>query len=137
MTSKYDLIVIGGGSGGRAQAQRAAEYGAKAAVVEGQPLGGTCVNVGCVPKKIMWYTAHQAHQFEHAAGYGFDIAVNGHSWAALKRGRDSYVTRLNGIYANNLDKRGVQHIEGWARITGFNTLMIDERDPYAHGFLLP
>jgi glutathione reductase (NADPH) len=128
LTSKYDLIVIGGGSGGLAHAQRAAEYGAKAAVVEGQPLGGTCVNVGCVPKKIMWYTAHQAHQFEHAAGYGFDIAVNGHSWAALKRGRDSYVARLNGIYANNLDKRGVAHIEGWAKIVDQHTVQVGDTE---------
>ncbi|MGB5165749.1 MAG: glutathione-disulfide reductase [Woeseiaceae bacterium] len=124
MTSKFDLIVIGGGSGGLAHAQRAAEYGAKAAVVESQPLGGTCVNVGCVPKKVMWYSAHQAHQFEHASGYGFDVAVNSHSWSALKRARDSYVARLNGIYANNLEKRGVHHIEGWASIIDKHTVQV-------------
>ena len=126
MTSKFDLIVIGGGSGGLAHAQRAAEYGAKAAVVESQPLGGTCVNVGCVPKKVMWYSAHQAHQFEHASGYGFDVAVNSHSWSALKRARDSYVARLNGIYANNLDNRGVRHIEGWARIIDKHTVQVGD-----------
>ncbi len=126
MTSKFDLIVIGGGSGGLAHAQRAAEYGAKAAVVESQPLGGTCVNVGCVPKKVMWYSAHQAHQFEHASGYGFDVAVNSHSWSALKRARDSYVARLNGIYANNLENRGVRHIEGWARIIDKHTVQVGD-----------
>ena len=67
MTERYELLVIGGGSGGLAHAQRAAEYGAKAAVVEYGPLGGTCVNVGCVPKKVMWYAAQQAHQLHHAA----------------------------------------------------------------------
>jgi len=128
LTSKFDLIVIGGGSGGLAHAQRAAEYGAKAAVVEPKPLGGTCVNVGCVPKKVMWYTAHQAHHFEHAAGYGFDLTVNGHSWSALKRARDSYVTRLNGIYANNLNKRGVAHIEGWAKIIDAHTVQVGDTE---------
>ncbi len=71
MSASFDLIVIGGGSGGLAHAQRAAEYGAKAAVIESGLLGGTCVNVGCVPKKIMWYAAHHAHMLEHAQDFGF------------------------------------------------------------------
>ena len=83
MTERYDLLVIGGGSGGLAHAQRAAEYGAKAAVGENGPLGGTSVNVGCVPKTGMGYAAQHAHGFHHAADYGFDIAVNGHDWAGL------------------------------------------------------
>jgi glutathione reductase (NADPH) len=80
VTTHFDLLVIGGGSGGLAHAQRAAEYGIKAAVVESGPLGGTCVNVGCVPKKIMWYSAHHAHQMEHAGDFGFDVSVNSHDW---------------------------------------------------------
>ncbi|MGI9237474.1 MAG: glutathione-disulfide reductase [Woeseiaceae bacterium] len=124
MTDKYDLLVIGGGSGGLAHAQRAAEYGAKAAVVEYGPLGGTCVNVGCVPKKVMWYAAHHAHQFHHVADYGFEIDVNGHDWSALKRRRDAYIKRLNGIYAGNLDKRGVTFIEGAARFLDANTIEV-------------
>ncbi len=76
MKKQFDLIVIGGGSGGIAHARRAAEYGANVAVVEYGPLGGTCVNVGCVPKKVMWYTASQMHHFEHATDYGFDVEVN-------------------------------------------------------------
>lgn len=122
MIKKFDLLVIGGGSGGLAHAQRAAEYGASAAVVEYGPLGGTCVNVGCVPKKVMWYTAQHAHHLEHAADYGFDIKVNGHDWPALKARRDAYIKRLNGIYANNLDKRGVTFIAGGASFVDAHTV---------------
>lgn len=128
MTDKYDLLVIGGGSGGLAHAQRAAEYGAKAAVVEYGPLGGTCVNVGCVPKKVMWHAAHHADQLHHASDYGFDVDVNGHDWAALKSRRDAYIKRLNGIYAGNLDKRGVTFIEGVARFTDANTIEVAGRE---------
>ena len=127
MTEKLDLLVIGGGSGGLAHAQRAAEYGAKAAVVEYGPLGGTCVNVGCVPKKVMWYSAHHAHQLHHAPDYGFDIVVNGHDWGALKSRRDAYIKRLNGIYSNNLDKRGVAHIQGGARFLDAHTVEVAGR----------
>ncbi|MDJ0711663.1 MAG: glutathione-disulfide reductase [Woeseiaceae bacterium] len=125
MSEKFDLLVIGGGSGGLAHAQRAAEYGARAAVVESGPLGGTCVNVGCVPKKVMWYAAHHAHLFHHAADYGFDIDVKGHDWLGLKARRDAYIERLNGIYENNLDKRGVTYISGHGRFTGANTIDVD------------
>jgi glutathione reductase (NADPH) len=131
MTERYDLLVIGGGSGGLAHAQRAAEYGAKAAVVEYGPLGGTCVNVGCVPKKVMWYAAQHAHGFHHAADYGFDIAVKGHDWAGLKERRDAYIERLNGIYERNLDKRGVTYLHGRARFIDANTLDIDGREVQA------
>ena len=127
MTERYDVIVIGGGSGGLAHAQRAAEYGAKAAIVEKGPLGGTCVNVGCVPKKVMWYAAHQAHQFHHVADYGFDVEVRGHDWPGLKARRDAYIERLNGIYEKNLDKRGVTYLEGWARFVDARTIDIDGR----------
>ncbi len=128
MADKFDLLVIGGGSGGLAHAQRAAEYGANAAVVEYRPLGGTCVNVGCVPKKVMWYAAQQAHQFHHAPDYGFDVNLKGHDWGALKLRRDAYIARLNDIYANNLDKRGVTHIRGGARFVDANTVAVDGRN---------
>lgn len=124
MTDKFDLLVIGGGSGGLAHAQRAAEYGASAAVAEYGPLGGTCVNVGCVPKKIMWYAANQAHQLHHAPDYGFDLAIRGHHWGTLKSRRDAYIKRLNGIYGNNLDKCGVTHIKGAARFVDANTVAV-------------
>ena len=131
MTERYDLLVIGGGSGGLAHAQRAAEYGANAAVVEKGALGGTCVNVGCVPKKVMWYAAHHAHQFHHLADYGFDADVRGHDWTGLKTRRDAYIERLNGIYENNLDKRGVTSLSGAARFVDAHTLDVDGRQVQA------
>jgi glutathione reductase (NADPH) len=119
---KFDVVVIGGGSGGLAHAQRAAEYGAKAAVIEFAPLGGTCVNVGCVPKKIMWYSAHHAQQLVQAESFGFDVSRNGHSWSELKSRRDAYIKRLNRIYENNLAQRNVALIPGKARFVDTNTL---------------
>ncbi|MGB6306441.1 MAG: FAD-dependent oxidoreductase, partial [Steroidobacteraceae bacterium] len=103
----FDLISIGGGSGGLACAQRAAEYGAKVAVIESQRLGGTCVNVGCVPKKVMWNAASVALGLADAADYGFNVVVGGNDWQVLKRKRDAYVLRLNGIYERNLAAKGV------------------------------
>ncbi len=136
MIERFDLLVIGGGSGGLAHAQRAAEYGVNAAVVEYAPLGGTCVNVGCVPKKVMWYAAHHAHQIHHAADYGYELSVGGHDWNALKSGRDSYVSRLNGIYSNNLDKRGVTHIKGAARFIDAHTVAVDDTEYQAERIVI-
>ncbi len=127
VTVKFDLVVIGGGSGGLAHAQRAAEYGANAVVVESGPLGGTCVNVGCVPKKIMWYAAEHVRMFQHAADYGFDIEQKGHDWGQLKARRDAYITRLNNIYAGNLERRGVGLIRGKARFVDAHTLDVEGR----------
>lgn len=126
MSNDFDLLVLGGGSGGIAHARRAAEYGASAAVVESGPLGGTCVNVGCVPKKVMWYTADHAHHFEHAADYGFDIDVKGHDWSAVKARRDAYVSRLNGIYENNLDSSGVRYLAGTASFVDAHTVRVGD-----------
>jgi glutathione reductase (NADPH) len=131
MTDRYDLLVIGGGSGGLAHAQRAAEYGATAAVVEYGPLGGTCVNVGCVPKKVMWYAAQHAHHFHHARDYGFDVSMKEHDWAGLKERRDAYIERLNGIYEKNLDKRGVTYLRGRAHFVDAQTLDVDSREVQA------
>ena len=128
MSKHYDLFVIGGGSGGVAHARRAAEYGASVAVAEYDRLGGTCVNVGCVPKKVMWYTASQAHHFEHAADYGFDIELKGHDWAGLKSRRDAYVKRLNGIYENLLDKSKVDYISGHARFVDAHTVAVGDTE---------
>ncbi|MDR2215001.1 MAG: FAD-dependent oxidoreductase, partial [Nevskiaceae bacterium] len=136
MSNDYDLIVIGGGSGGLAAAQRAAEYGAKVALIEGARLGGTCVNVGCVPKKLMWSAAELAGEMHDARGYGFDVTVNGHDWAGLKRARDAYVERLNGIYERNLDKRGVSLIRGWGRLSGPNEVSVEGRTLRAERVLL-
>ena len=136
MTDKYDFMVIGGGSGGLAAAQRAAEYGAKVAVIEGGRLGGTCVNVGCVPKKVMWTAASIAHNLHHAADYGFDIELKGYDWAGFKARRDAYIARLNGIYARNLNNKAVEHIDGWASFTGPNEVCVGERQIRADKILL-
>ena len=103
----HDLIVIGGGSAGLACAQRAAEYGARVLLAESARLGGTCVNVGCVPKKIMWNTANIAHALHDAADYGFDAGSHDHDWSRIKEKRDAYIVRLNEIYAQNLARRKV------------------------------
>jgi glutathione reductase (NADPH) len=124
LDNKFDLIVIGGGSGGIAHARRAAEYGASVAVVESGRLGGTCVNVGCVPKKVMWYAAGQMHHAAHAADYGFDMTVKGHDWSAVKERRDAYVARLNGIYERNLGNSGVTMITGAARFVDAHTVAV-------------
>jgi len=125
VTQQFDLLVMGGGSGGLAHAQRAAEYGATVAVIERGSLGGTCVNVGCVPKKVMWYSAHHAHATAQAADFGFDITSSGHDWPLLKTRRDAYIARLNGIYANNLERRQVTLIRGEARFRDKNTVNVD------------
>ena len=126
MPVHYDYIAIGGGSGGLASAQRAAEYGARAAVIEAGRLGGTCVNVGCVPKKLMWTAAALAHGFDDARGYGFDVGAIDHDWSRLKAARDAYVARLNGIYAANLEKRRVAWLKGAARFLDAHTLAVGD-----------
>jgi glutathione reductase (NADPH) len=118
MTQSWDLIVIGGGSGGLACAQRAARHGARVAVAEPGPLGGTCVNVGCVPKKLMYHAADVAHALGDAADYGFTIAPARHDWAALKARRDAYVEWLRGIYLENLERSGATLVRARARIAG-------------------
>jgi len=120
---QFDLLVIGGGSGGLAAAQRAVEYGARVALFEPARLGGTCVNVGCVPKKVMWNAAEMAAALEHAPHYGFDVRTGGHDWAKLKRGRDAYVLRLNGIYERNLAKKNITTVRAAARLRGANELV--------------
>ena len=113
----FDLIVIGGGSGGLATAQRAAEYGARAVVFEANRLGGTCVNVGCVPKKVMWYAAEIATAIRNAPHYGFDVSGTAHDFAELREQRDAYIARLNDIYASNLQRRDVLHVPSRARFS--------------------
>ncbi len=122
--SEFDLIVIGGGSGGLAAAQRAAEHGARVALVESHRLGGTCVNVGCVPKKVMWNAAGLAEGLRDAPDYGFEPSAPAHDWPLLKEKRDAYVLRLNGIYEGNLAKRGVSLIRGRAHFADRRTVAV-------------
>ncbi|MDD9875015.1 MAG: glutathione-disulfide reductase [Gammaproteobacteria bacterium] len=118
MTGVYDFIVIGGGSGGIAAARRAARHGARTLLFERGPLGGTCVNAGCVPKKVMWNAAQIHHALGLAGSYGWRIEQRGFDWAALKRARDAYVGRLNRIYADNLDAAGVRLVRATAGLRG-------------------
>jgi glutathione reductase (NADPH) len=124
-TQAFDLMTIGGGSGGLACAQRAAEYGAKVVVIESHRLGGTCVNVGCVPKKVMWNAAGVAMALADAADYGFEVAVGKHDWPALKQKRDAFILRLNGIYARNLVAKGITHLHGAARFIDAHTVEVN------------
>jgi glutathione reductase (NADPH) len=134
--NEFDYIVIGGGSGGIASARRAAELGAKVALIEARRMGGTCVNLGCVPKKIMFNAALVADALEDAQGYGFDVERRGFSWRKLAEKRDSYVQRLNGIYEQNLEHSGVSVIRGWARFTGPSTLSVGGRSLSAPHILI-
>lgn len=126
-TRSFDLIVIGGGSGGLACAQRAVEYGAKVVLIEAARLGGTCVNVGCVPKKVMWNAAQIAHAAHDAAHYGFELALGRHDWRALQVARDAYVQRLNGIYERNLANKKIELVRGRGRFVGVGEVRVDEQ----------
>ncbi len=121
----FDYLVIGGGSGGVASARRAAEYGARVALFEAHRLGGTCVNVGCVPKKVMWYAANIAQTLTDASGYGFTVGDSRFDWATLKTRRDAYIARLNDIYDNMLEKAGVEVVRGFARFVDARTVEVD------------
>ena len=112
----FDLIVIGGGSGGVACARRAASHGAKVALIEAGRLGGTCVNKGCVPKKLFVYAAHFRDEFEDARGFGWTVGETRFDWAILKANKDKEIERLNGIYARLLTNSGVTTIKGWAKL---------------------
>ena len=122
---EYDLIAIGGGSGGVATARRAAEYGARVLLIEAARLGGTCVNVGCVPKKVMWYASGIAQALRDAPGYGFADVAGSLDWATLKQRRDAYIERLNGVYAGMLEKSGVELRRGFARFAGPHVVEVE------------
>ena len=125
MSKQFDFIVIGGGSGGIASARRAAEYGAKTLVIESSRMGGTCVNVGCVPKKVMWNAAQISETLDLSRDYGFDTENKGFQWSQLKRARDAYVLRLNGIYEKNLEKSKVEIVRGTGRFTSNRSIAVN------------
>lgn len=121
----YDLFVIGGGSGGVRAARMAAQRGVRVALAESGALGGTCVNVGCIPKKLYSYAAHFAEGFEEAAGFGWNVGEATLDWARLKANRATEITRLNGIYNNLLVNAGVQLLRGWATLVDPHTVSVD------------
>ncbi|KAI5956429.1 GLR1 [Candida jiufengensis] len=138
----FDYLVIGGGSGGVASARRAAKYGAKVLLIESNfnKLGGTCVNVGCVPKKVMWYASDLAHKKGDLYPYKLDkqeekVKYGDFEWSQFKVKRDNYVTRLNGIYENNLKKEKVDYVFGFAKFINSQgdvevTLTGDQKLPF-------
>jgi glutathione reductase (NADPH) len=137
MAQQYDLIAVGGGSGGLAAAQRAAEYGARALIIERDgKLGGTCVNVGCVPKKVMWHAADLAQAFRDAVSYGFAVNEPVHNWQQLVQRRSAYIERLNGIYDRNLANRKVDWITGTATFTGPGQVTVDGTDYQAEHIII-
>ena len=125
MTQHYDLIAIGGGSGGLSVAEKAASYGKKCAVIEPDRLGGTCVNRGCVPKKVMWNAANLLHSFQLASSYGIDATLNNFDWAALVKKREEYIHGINNWYINYLADSNIDHINGYARFIDKNTVEVD------------
>jgi glutathione reductase (NADPH) len=133
---RFDYLVLGGGSGGVASARRAAAHGKAVCVIESGRLGGTCVNVGCVPKKIMWSAAAIAEALEDAEGYGFDVGPVKLDFARLKDGRDRYIRYLNEIYAKNLANEGVERIEGYGRFVDAHTIDVGGRRVSAEHVLI-
>ncbi|TYA46732.1 glutathione-disulfide reductase [Aggregatibacter actinomycetemcomitans] len=129
MSRHYDYLAIGGGSGGIASINRAASYGKKCAIIEAKHLGGTCVNVGCVPKKVMFYGAQIAEAINHyALDYGFDVEVKKFDFAKLVESRQAYIDRIHTSYNNVLAKNNVDVIHGFAKFVNKNTVEVTLAD---------
>lgn len=122
---EYDYIALGGGSGGIASAARAAQNGAKVALIEFNKLGGTCVNVGCVPKKAMWFAAQIAEAMEIAPDYGFDVQNKGLDWNTLITARENYIANIHKFYHGYLDRLKIDHINGWGQFVADDTIEVD------------
>jgi glutathione reductase (NADPH) len=127
MNFDYDLFVLGAGSGGVRASRISASYGAKVAVAESMFLGGTCVNVGCVPKKLFVYGSHFHEDFADAKNYGWQVEVGEFDWPVLRDNKTREIERLNGIYANLLDGAGVDLFEGHAQLVDANTIKIGDK----------
>ena len=124
---EYDLIVIGAGSGGVRAARMSASFGAKVAIVEKQYLGGTCVNVGCVPKKLFVYASHFSEDFHNSIRFGWSEANSEFDWATLLRNKNSEIARLNDVYKNLLDNSGVDRYDGKAEMIDAHTVRVAEQ----------
>ncbi|KKA29093.1 hypothetical protein TD95_002780, partial [Thielaviopsis punctulata] len=130
ISKETDFLVIGGGSGGLGAARMAAsKYGTNAMIVEGSRLGGTCVNVGCVPKKVTFNAAFIAETIKESKAYGFSYNETApFDWSSFKAKRDAYVVRLNGIYERNLAKDKVEYVAGWGKLVSKNEVEITQTD---------
>jgi glutathione reductase (NADPH) len=135
-TYDFDLFVIGGGSGGVRAARMAAQRGARVAVAECAELGGTCVNVGCIPKKLYSYAAGYAEAFEEAAGFGWDLGEPHFDWNRLKINRAREIQRLNEVYRSLLEGAGATLVQGWAQLADAHTVQVGERRFTAQHVLL-
>jgi glutathione reductase (NADPH) len=135
-SEEFDLFVIGAGSGGVRAARMAAQHGARVAVADDQPLGGTCVNLGCIPKKLYSFAAHYAEAFEESHGYGWSAPAPVLDWHALKAARAAEITRLNAIYAQLLTGAGARVLRGRARVVGANEVDVDGRGHRAKNILI-
>lgn len=127
MNFDFDLIVIGAGSGGVRASRMAAARGVKVAVVEGAPLGGTCVNLGCIPKKLYSYASSFPGHFSSAQGYGWSEVSATLDWDLLKQNRAKEISRLNGVYANLLKNSGVELLRGWGKLTDSHTVQVGDK----------
>lgn len=125
MKYDYDVIAIGAGSGGLSIVERASEYGKKCAVVEAKKLGGTCVNIGCVPKKVMWFGAHIAEALRDAPDFGFDVDVKGFDWSKLVAQREQYIKNINTWYNGYMKDLGVDVLQGWGSFVDNHTVEVD------------
>ena len=126
MTTQFDFLVIGAGSGGIAAANRAAMHGQRVGIIEADTLGGTCVNRGCVPKKVMWYAAKIAQAAQFGPDYGFGgLSQTPHDWATLVKNRDAYIDRIHQSYQRGFDNNKVTLIEGYARFVDSKTLSVN------------
>ena len=125
MKYDYDVIAIGAGSGGLSIVERAAEYGKKCAVVEAKTMGGTCVNIGCVPKKVMWFGAHIAEALRDAPDFGFDIEQKGFDWNALVEKREQYIRNITTWYDGYMDDLNVDVLSGWGSFVDKHTVCVD------------
>jgi glutathione reductase (NADPH) len=125
MTTEFDLLVIGGGSGGLAMAKKAATYGVRVAVIEMDRIGGTCVNVGCVPKKMMWYAGEMA-EFDHVGkAYGFQHKETLFNFEELVKRREQYIIQLNQLYRQQLQDASIRYIQGLATFVNPNTITVN------------
>ena len=136
MKYDFDLFVIGAGSGGVRASRFAAGFGARVAVAESRYLGGTCVNIGCVPKKLMAYAAHSSEDIALSRSFGWDAQVAGFDWATLIGNKDREIERLNGIYGRLLENSGVTLLNGHARITGPHQVAVNGQTYSAQHILL-
>ena len=132
----YDLLVIGAGSGGVRASRMASATGARVAVAEERYLGGTCVNVGCVPKKLFYYGSHFHEDFSDAKGYGWDLSVNRFDWPTLRDNKNTEITRLNGIYQSMLENAGVTIYPSRAEIVGPHKALLEGKTITAEKILI-